>query len=97
MWLLCDTFAFFLTVNFVLHPADLKISRKGGLFGKPYEFEASLTPRSAARAAFIKKAFSEATTDVRSLADEANDGNMRDMEELVKVLEQDPESYPAGE
>jgi hypothetical protein len=81
----------------VYHPADLKISLIGGLFGKPYEFKASLTPRSAARAAFVKKSFVEATTEVRSLADEANDGNMGDMEELVKLLEQDPESYPAGE
>jgi len=52
-------------------------------------------PRSPARAAFVKKAFAKSTPEVRSLADESNDGNLGDIEELVKILEKDPESYPA--
>lgn len=46
--------------------------------------------------AIIQNSFKNATTEVRSLVDEANDGNMQEMAELVAILERDPDSHPAN-
>jgi hypothetical protein len=46
----------------------------GGFYGIPYEFEASITPRSAERAAIIQESFANTEMEVKSLADEANNG-----------------------
>jgi hypothetical protein len=52
---------------------------KGGLFGKPQPYKAKLEARSPERAAIVRKEFAEAKTDVRSLADESNDGKLGTM------------------
>jgi hypothetical protein len=64
---------------------------KGGLFGKSQPYKAKLEARSPERAAIVRKEFAEAKTDVRSLADESNDGKLGTMEELVETLKKDPD------
>ncbi|KAH7080786.1 cytochrome P450 [Paraphoma chrysanthemicola] len=63
----------------------------GGLFGKPELFKALITPRSKNHADVIRKSFAEATTDVRSLAEESASGNLGGMQEIVNALKLDPD------
>jgi hypothetical protein len=62
------------------------------MFGKPHQFQATITPRSPERAAFMKKTFANATTSTLSLKEASESGKLGNMDYLVKILEEDPES-----
>jgi hypothetical protein len=62
------------------------------VFGKPRVYKAYIALRSPSHAAVIRNSFIEATTDVRSLADESNTGNLNGIQQLVDILKNDPDA-----